>query len=44
MLMAAILLKEHELLSFEFYIGAALIIVVLFINGWLNQGIKAISG
>ena len=43
MLLAAAVLKEHELLSNEFYIGAALIIVVLLINGWLNRGSKTIS-
>jgi drug/metabolite transporter (DMT)-like permease len=43
MLLAAILLKEHELLSLEFYLGASLIVVVLLLNGWVNRERKAIS-
>lgn len=43
MLLAAILLKEHELLSFEFYLGAALIVLALLLNGWVNRERKAIS-
>ncbi|MBM3165070.1 MAG: DMT family transporter [Bacteroidetes bacterium] len=36
MLLAAVLLKEHEILSTEFYVGAALIITVLLVNARFN--------
>jgi len=43
MLLAAVILKEHQYLSMEFYLGATLIIFVLLLNAWLNKGKTAIT-
>ena len=42
MLLAVVILKEHEYLSMEFYLGASLIIFVLVLNVWLNKGKNSI--
>jgi hypothetical protein len=42
MLLAVVILKEHEYLSMEFYLGASLIIFVLVLNAWLNKGKNSI--
>ena len=35
--LAAILLGEHQILSLEFYVGAAVIVAVLLLNAWWNR-------
>lgn len=39
-LLAAILLGEHQILSLEFYAGAAVIVGVLLLNAWWNRDKK----
>jgi hypothetical protein len=39
-LLAAILLGEHQILSLEFYAGAAVIVGVLLLNAWWNRDTK----
>ena len=39
-LLAAILLGEHQILSLEFYLGAVVIVAVLLLNAWWNRDKK----